>query len=137
MNRKYRSVVAQLRSGILPLEIETGRWKGTELDHRLCQLCRSGCVEDEAHFLFNCEFYKNERQSFAQETSVNITNLSLDEKFLTSMQENNILAFAKYVWKIYEKRKGRLFGNSIALLKLFFINLIFLFGKCGFATKSK
>ena len=114
MKKKYRSVVAQLRSGILPLEIETGRWKGTELDHRLCQLCRSGCVEDKAHFLFNYEFYKSDRLSFAQETSVSISNLSLDKNSLTSMQENNILAFAKYVWKIYEKRKGRLFGNSIA-----------------------
>ena len=59
MNRKYRSVVAQLRSGILPLGIDTGRWKGTELDHRVCQLCRSGSDEDEAHFLF---FQPNENK---------------------------------------------------------------------------
>ena len=110
MNRKYRSVVAQLRSGILPLEIETGRWKGTELFNRVCQLCSSGCVEDEAHFLFTCDFYKEERQSFAQEFPVNLDNLSISEKFNISMQESNILAFAKYVWKIYEKRKGKLFG---------------------------
>jgi hypothetical protein len=56
MNRKYRSVIAQLRSGILPLEIETGRWRGIELNRRICQLCTSGCVEDEAHFLFDCDF---------------------------------------------------------------------------------
>ena len=110
MNKKYRSVVAQLRSGILPLEIETGRWKGTELFNRVCHLCRSGCVEDEAHFLFTCDFYKDERQSFAKEFPVNLSNLSTPEKFTILMQENNILAFAKYVWKIYEKRKGKLFG---------------------------
>jgi len=110
MNKKYRSIVAQLRSGILPLEVETGRWRGTELENRTCQLCRSGCVEDEAHFLFTCDFYRNERQSFTQEFPDNFENLSTSEKFATLMQENNILAYAKYLWKIYEKRKGKLFG---------------------------
>ena len=34
MNRKYRSVLAQLRSGILPLEIECVRWKSLEVKER-------------------------------------------------------------------------------------------------------
>ena len=54
--------------------------------------------------------YKDERQSFVKEFPVNLSNLSIPEKFTILMQENNILAFAKYVWKIYEKRKGKLFG---------------------------
>ena len=110
MNRKYRSVIAQLRSGILPLEIETGRWKGTELNNRICQLCSSGCVEDEAHFLFTCDFYAEERLSFIQQYCTDLNDLDTSQKFVTVMGENNILALGKYVWKIYEKRKSKLFG---------------------------
>ena len=98
-----------MRSGILPLEIETGRWKGTELFNRVCQLCSAGCVEDEAHFLFTCDFHKDERQSFAHEFPLNLSTLSTSEKFIILIQEN-MLAFAKYLWKIYKKRKGKLLG---------------------------
>lgn len=110
MNNKYRSVIAQLRSGILPLEVETGRWRGIELENRLCQLCSSGCVEDEAHFLFSCDFYTNERQRFAQQCCENFDNLTTSEKFVMLMQENNVLTFGKFLWQIYEKRKEKIFG---------------------------
>ncbi len=53
MDRKYRSVLAKLRCGILPLEIETGRWKNVDAGNRLCELCHTD-VEDEYHFMFRC-----------------------------------------------------------------------------------
>ncbi len=45
MNKKYRYVLAKLRFGILPLEIETGRWKNVDTGNISCQLCHT--VEDE------------------------------------------------------------------------------------------
>ncbi len=39
MFRQQRSVIAQLRLGILPIHIETCRSRGTLLDNRICQLC--------------------------------------------------------------------------------------------------
>ena len=48
---KYKqSVFCQFRIGILPLEIETGRYYRKKLDERLCKLCKLD-VEDEIHFL--------------------------------------------------------------------------------------
>jgi len=35
-NRHQRSVLAKLRLGILPLELEIGRWKSTPVNERLC-----------------------------------------------------------------------------------------------------
>jgi hypothetical protein len=110
MNRKYRSMIAQLRSGVLPLEIETGRWRGTQLENRICQLCQVGCVEDEAHFLFSCNFYSNERLLFFQRIHTNFDNFSTAKKFEILMNESNILIFAKYLCEVYEKRKNRLFN---------------------------
>ena len=111
MNRKYRSILAQLRIGTLPLEIETGRWKGVEIERRTCQLCNSGSVEDEYHFLFECVFYVFERNCFFTKIGVqDIQTLSTENKFKVIMERCNILSTAKYACEIYEKRKSKLFG---------------------------
>ncbi len=36
---------------ILPLHIETGRFRDERIDERVCLLCNSGEVENEIHFL--------------------------------------------------------------------------------------
>ena len=68
MNRKYRSVLAQLRSGILPLEIECVRWKSLEVEERKCKVCDQSSVvsQDESHFLFECSLYNSERSHFIE-----------------------------------------------------------------------
>jgi hypothetical protein len=59
LNRKERSLLAQLRFGILPLKIETGRFENLPLENRICELCRLNKTEDETHFLFECEVNNN------------------------------------------------------------------------------
>ncbi len=49
-----------LRSGILPLHIETGRFSNTKLDDRICNICNSGDIENEYHFVFHCTYYDEE-----------------------------------------------------------------------------
>ncbi len=39
MSYQQRSLIAQLRLGILPIHIETGRLRDTQLDERICPLC--------------------------------------------------------------------------------------------------
>jgi hypothetical protein len=39
LNRKERSLLAQLRCGILPLRIETGRFRAEKVEDRLCIFC--------------------------------------------------------------------------------------------------
>ena len=59
--------------GILPIAIETGRFINLPPTERLCKICNSGDVEDELHFIFDCETYNTERESFFQR--VNETNV--------------------------------------------------------------
>ena len=42
----HRSLFAQFRAGILPLKIETGRYRNVSLPDRLCTLCDDSEVED-------------------------------------------------------------------------------------------
>ena len=47
LDRNQRSVLSQLRCGILPLHIETGRFNNTKLEDRKCQICSTDAVESE------------------------------------------------------------------------------------------
>ncbi len=62
MSCQQRSLIAQLRLGILLIHIETGRFKGTQLDERICQLCGTQEVEDEIHFVCKCNLYNDLRK---------------------------------------------------------------------------
>ncbi len=44
-------ILAQFRSGILPLKIETGRRKNENIEDRVWLVCEENIVEDEYHFL--------------------------------------------------------------------------------------
>ena len=51
---KYqRSLIAQLRMGILPLAVEIGRYTNVDLNDRKCFRCKDS-IEYEFHFICNC-----------------------------------------------------------------------------------
>ena len=56
-----RSLLCQLRLGILPRQLEIGRYTGKPENERICPICTFGKVENEQHFLFDCPFYAEER----------------------------------------------------------------------------
>ena len=61
-----RSIFCQFRSGILPLAIETGRYRNVPADERLCEICNLNQVEDEIHFLCFCPRYQESRTELYQ-----------------------------------------------------------------------
>ena len=98
MNRKYRSAIAKLRSGILPLEIEVGRWKGLDLEQSLCKFCDTQAVKDEYHFVFECSLYHEERSIYTDKLGVeNVNILDRNEKWKTVMMRENVVETAKFV----------------------------------------
>ncbi len=62
LTRGQRSTLAQFRTGILPLRIETGRFTGEKECQRTCVFCKNNNVENELHFLFDCNLYANLRE---------------------------------------------------------------------------
>ena len=83
LTKYQRSIFAQFRCGILPLEIEVGRYRDIALPNRICQVCHNA-VEDEIHFLLECDAYSMPRDvlfSKANEIENDFSNLDEFEKF--------------------------------------------------------
>ena len=57
--RSYRKVLTQLRLSSHSLRIQTGRYgrNREERRERLCNVCNSGEIEDEFHFILKCNIY--------------------------------------------------------------------------------
>ena len=64
LSRSLRSYIAQIRCGVLPLHIETGRYCNLKVEERLCKVCDSQSVENEFHFIFDCKAYSQLRLIF-------------------------------------------------------------------------
>ena len=84
-NGDNRKALCQLRLSSHPLNIESLRGKITDPKLRLCTLCDDTKVEDEFHFMMQCNKYENERNIFIENISnycINFRELNLQNKFL-------------------------------------------------------
>ena len=101
--RSQRSLLAQLRIRILPLQIQVGRFYRKQLNERLCLICSDNLFEDECHFLCYCSGYKTEREKFLLDIKFNLSNLKLlspNELFIAFMTSESafLLKFVECIW---------------------------------------
>ncbi len=105
-DRGQRSIMAQFRSGILPLNIETGRYTCIPEELRQCIFCQENCVENEEHFLFHCSFYSQMRYKLIPK-AINVHNnflhLETDEQFKILMGDNLVKDIADVLYSAYCK----------------------------------
>ena len=120
--KNKRSLFAQFRCGILPLAIETGRFRNkldlgtkkfrkTKIEERLCTICNNGCVEDECQFLFYCNTYDIESKLLFDQcshTNLDLFNNSNQHK-LTNLMNVNWHKCIEYIMKAWNTRKDVLF----------------------------
>ena len=52
ISRYHRSILAQLKCGVLPINIEAGRFRNLRVAERVCPICNSGEVEEKSYFIF-------------------------------------------------------------------------------------
>jgi len=110
-DRSQRSVLAKLRCGSLPLEIELGRFSRpkTPLSNRICKFCNKSEIENESHFLSSCELYSDLRFSLWQQAlAINpiFINIStVDQTTFLMKNEQLILPLAAVVSSMYKRRK--------------------------------
>ena len=104
-----RRIIAQLRCGCLPLEVEIGRYRSpkTPLLERTCQLCNQG-VGDECHFLLSCQGLSSPRIELTEamlKIIPNYASLSLKEKTCQILQAcANTPEVGKAVCHMYRDR---------------------------------
>ena len=99
MNKSERSYISKIRLSSHNLAIEKGRHLSIPIDQRKCNVCNSGAIESEEHFIFNCTKYADIRKSF--ETSIN-------NHFLSKEYNSNKSRFLKSCF----------YSKSLKVLKL-------------------
>ena len=79
--------------GTLALKIETGRYTGTPVEHRMCS-CGTE-VETEEHFLLRCPHYITERtglyMAVLQRTQIDCDRVSDAEVMLVLFKNSNCI----------------------------------------------
>ena len=103
-----RSLISQLRLGILPINIETGRYTGTAEQDRLCQMCDQGRVENEAHFVFECDFYTPYRRELEVSIGAGLDNMNNTDRFCKIFKHP--YALGRYIENAYRKRREKLYS---------------------------
>ena len=110
-NRLERSLLAQLRSGTLPLNIETGRFRNIDIENRICMLCNRNVIEDEIHFVIECPLYDYCRSIMIEKIdNQDFTHCSNEEKFVFILKKEwkSLGQFLKSAWEI---RKCKLYST--------------------------
>ena len=108
LTRYQRSLLSQLKSGILPLKIETDRYQGIPPDRRICKLCDLNTPEDEAHFLFSCPTLTPVRDSayvYFENSNLNLNSENPNEILVQMCGGQNIENMGKFVECLYKERK--------------------------------
>ena len=116
-NISSKRTFTKLRISAHKLHIETGRYtvpKKTPIEKRTCQVCKENIIENEEHFIMECNHYFQERQKLFNELSTfTIFNqLTQTEKFNFIMSYNHgdmdvlnyVLDFINFI-----SEKGNLF----------------------------
>ena len=137
MPRHLRSYICKLRCGTLPLVIETGRFNKPPipLNEKTCPFCYN-TVEDEVHFLIDCDIQSDLRLSlFSRATSIETifclkSNL---DKFIFQINCNELrLELGGLLYNMIRRRRALLSNvqnNYIYFIFLFFFKkLVINFG---------
>ncbi len=115
LNWQQRSMLCQLRCGILSLRIETCHYGSKPLPSEdcICLLCNSE-PETELHFLLDCNLYHQQTDIYAFVNSINLqfTNLDVPSKFdLIMNNPNDIKCTAQFIVTCYDLRCKHLFNE--------------------------
>ncbi len=104
MSRFQRSTFAKFRCGVLPLNLEVGRYRGIKIENRICPLCKHG-VETETQFLFECDMY--DRGDFLDNNDIDSDTLTNGEK-LKILMEHHQKVTSKFVCKLWNQRQAQI-----------------------------
>ena len=112
VKRYDRGLLAKLMLGILPLELEIGRYLNIKPEERFCRTCNLNLVEDEFHFLFTCAALQDIRSAFYVNNIDDIEEFMLvgdADKVYYLCQKSRIRTFAAYITSLYRKRRSLLY----------------------------
>ena len=106
VSRYQRSLLSQLKFGILPLKIETDRYQGIPLEQRICKLCSTNSIESEFHFMFHCPALHETRVAANEKLNLNLDFSDDCQKLKAFLDKLNIRKCGKYIEMLYKARQN-------------------------------
>jgi hypothetical protein len=94
-----RKAITKLRLSAHKLQIECGRYQGTDRADRKCEHCDSNDIEDEFHFVLTCPKYKELREQFIKPYYYRRPNMQKCIQLLNSTNQTALCNLGKYVCK--------------------------------------
>ena len=130
--RPLYSILSKTRLGVLKLAIETGRHtkrnQKIPVGQRTCPVCTHAVIEDEVHFMFECDGYTANRANFidkCKQLCHNFDNMTNTDKFITVINSKipPIMEItANYITDIFNIRIHALEKTSAETSKGWFTN---------------
>ena len=110
-NDKFRLELSKLRVSSHRLEVEVGRWTRpkTPLVARKCRVCN--VVEDEFHFLFECQLFTDLKIKYLKKYFWNRPNMIKLKELMTSTNIKVIKNLSTYVEKAFNVRTEFILSN--------------------------
>lgn len=115
-NRARRRALAQLRCGVAPIRLETGRYergKHLPVEQRCCYVCQNS-VESEIHVIVHCPLYQDLREELFNQckTVEPLFDMMNDERKLCFILSNHDVAHnsAKQLGEILRRRRSLVFN---------------------------
>lgn len=92
----------QIRGGILPLHIQTGRYVGLDEQARICQMCDLNEIENEYHFVLYCpSYWKIREELFNNINYIDMLDMN-DSQLMKCLFEKYVFKLAKYLEKAWD-----------------------------------
>ena len=85
-SRHARILLTRLRSGTNSLRIERGRYENEAVEDRLCHWCSK--VEDERHFLVECDLHRDVRGNALEMWDEEITQNTVSRSLMGGLKVN-------------------------------------------------
>jgi hypothetical protein len=105
--RRLRRFLAKFRTSCHNLEIEIGRRHNIPKEERFCSLCglENHKVEDEYHFLLECNAYANVRVLYLGDVNI---SLYYFRNILASNDKNELIRLANFICVAFDIRKQKM-----------------------------
>ena len=115
-----RRYISKLRLSSHTLAVEVGRYTRpkTPVEKRQCLMCDMGSIEDEVHFICNCEYYKEERDELLTklwyyDPASPRYGSELFKELMSLQNTTDLLQLGKFIQKCYKKRSSCLNSRMI------------------------
>ncbi|MES9902847.1 MAG: reverse transcriptase family protein [Sedimenticola sp.] len=93
----------RLRTANHRFPIETGRWSGTEMEDRICNICNLNEIGSEQHYILRCTFFHSKRETFIQARHLTTPTDFAFRSIMTSDDRKELLQLSKFAAEIINK----------------------------------